>query len=192
MKTFVVYVFRHGETTYNRDNKFTGLKDPPLTPKGIKQAKTVARKLKKARFNIAIYTHLKRSKQTLSEVLKFHPECTKVIEDDRMIERDYGTLNGMSHEDFVKKAGEKEYNLIHRGYSVRPPKGESFADVESRVNSFIKHLKKLMKKEQTNVAISAHGNSMRLFRKILEHASKEKACSWTIPYDHVYKYKIRV
>jgi bisphosphoglycerate-dependent phosphoglycerate mutase len=64
--------------------------------------------------------------------------------------------------------------------------------VESRVSSFIKDLIKLIKKEKVNVAISAHGNSIRLFRKIMEKASKEKAIAWTIPYDDYYEYTINV
>jgi 2,3-bisphosphoglycerate-dependent phosphoglycerate mutase len=192
MKTYTIYLFRHGQTTYNRDEKFTGVSDPLLTSLGHKEAHSVAIKLKNAKFGIAVHTHLKRSKQTLNEVLKFHPECTKIAQDDRMIERDYGTLDGTTHESYIKAHTLRAYNEIHRDYNTRPPKGESFADVEHRVKAFIATLKTKIKQEQTNVAISAHGNSIRLFRKIMERASTKKACSWTIPYDKVYKYKIRV
>ena len=65
-----------------------------------------------------------------------------------MIERNYGKLNGKTHEYFIEKYGEKTYDSIHRGYNTPPPGGESFAMVEKRVNSFIKYLKKLIKKEQ--------------------------------------------
>ncbi len=191
-KNFKVYIFRHGETTYNRDKKFTGFHNPPLTKLGIKQARTIARKLKNKQFQIAFYTRLKRSKQTLKEVLKHHPECKKLMEDDRMTERNYGLLNGKTHEEFIEKYGLEEYNKVHRGFYIRPRKGESFADVEKRVQSFIKDLKKLMKKKKCDVAISAHGNSIRLFRKIMEKSSIKKTCSWFIPYDKVFVYKIKV
>jgi len=186
-----IYLFRHGQTSYNRDQRFTGFHDPKLTKLGKEQAKTIAKKLKNKRFGIAFYTRLKRSKQTLKEVLKYHPECKKQIKDDRIIERNYGNLNGTSHDDFIKKYGEDKYNLIHRGYNVPPPGGESFAMVEKRIKSFIKDLTKLMKKEKCNVAISAHGNSIRLFRKIMEKASQKEACEWIIPYDKVFEYKIK-
>ncbi|MEK6894887.1 MAG: histidine phosphatase family protein [Nanoarchaeota archaeon] len=192
MVKFKIYLFRHGQTFYNKKGIFTGWKNSELTPLGIKQACVVARKLKNKKFGIAFYTRLGRSKETLKEVLKFHPECKKIVIDDRMIERDYGDLDGTSHEDFIKKFGEEEYELIHRGYDVPPPNGESFADVEIRVRSFIKDLKKLMKKEKVNVAISSHGNSIRLFRKIMERTSREKATSWFIPYDKVFVYEINV
>lgn len=218
MKNYI-YLFRHGQTTYNRDGKFTGFDNAGLTKLGIKQAKTISRKLKNKKFEIAFYTKLKRSKQTLHEVLKYHPECKKLIKDNRMIERNYGDLNGTTHEDFIKRIGnkllkldvygdaienlsnkdrnkiqrflgEEEYKLIHRGYNVPPPGGESFAMVEKRVSSFIKSLKKLVKKEKVNVAISAHGNSIRIFRKIMEKASAKKAVSWVIPYDKIFVYTI--
>jgi bisphosphoglycerate-dependent phosphoglycerate mutase len=62
--------------------------------------------------------------------------------------------------------------------------------VEKRVKKFIKYLRKFMKKEKINVAISAHGNSIRLFRKIMEKASKEETVKWFIPYDKVFEYTV--
>jgi len=216
---FNVYLFRHGQTDFNRDGKFTGWLDSKLTDLGFEQARAVSEQLKDKKFGIAFHTSLTRSKQTLTEILTYHPECTKILEDDRMIERNYGKLNGMTHAEFIqnigkklyklevegdlisdltdegrreaeKFLGEQEYNLIHRGYHIPPPDGESFAMVETRVASFIKDLKDLMKKEKTNVAISAHGNSIRLFRKIMENASVQDTTSWQIPFDSFYEYEI--
>ena len=154
--------------------------------------------------------------------MKYHPECKKIVEDNRIIERRYGILEGTTHEAFIKRIGKKlvsdlkamgdalenldiaerkkaemflgkqEYNAIHRGYNVKVPGGESFADVEKRVGSFMKYLKIFIKKKKVNVAISAHGNSIRLFRKIWENVSKEEAIKWFIPYDKVYEYEVRI
>jgi bisphosphoglycerate-dependent phosphoglycerate mutase len=189
MKRFKIYVFRHGQTSFNRDNKFTGWIDSKLTSAGKEDAEIIALRLKNEKFGIAIHTSLSRSKDTLKEVLKFHKNI-KLIEDDRMIERNYGKLCGKTHLEAVKKFSLEKYDLWHRGFNGRPPKGESFADVEKRVKSFIIDLKKLANKEQTNIAISAHGNSIRLFRKIMEKASEKEACSWFIPYDAVFEYEI--
>ena len=68
-----IYLFRHGQTTYNRDQMFTGFHNPKLTKLGVKQAKIIAKKLKNKKFQVAIYTRLVRSQQTLREVLKYHP-----------------------------------------------------------------------------------------------------------------------
>ncbi|HLC54246.1 MAG TPA: histidine phosphatase family protein [Candidatus Nanoarchaeia archaeon] len=190
MKSAKIYLFRHGQTTFNRDAKFTGFIDALLTQTGRDDAKIIAERLKHKRFQTAFHTRLIRSKDTLKEVLKYHPECTQLMQDDRMIEREYGSLSGKTHWNIVKERGVEKYDLWHRGFSARPPRGESFADVEKRVSSFIKDLIAYVKKEKVNVAISAHGNSIRLFRKIMEKASPEEAVSWIIPYDNYYEYTI--
>jgi 2,3-bisphosphoglycerate-dependent phosphoglycerate mutase len=187
-----IYLFRHGQTTFNQRGMFTGWTDAKLTTAGKNDAEIVSERLKNKKFEIAIHTRLSRSKDTLEIVLKNHPECKKIIEDNRMIERNYGRLNGFLHLTIVKKFFPKKYDEWHRGWNTRPPKGESFVDVEKRVRAFIKDLKKLMKKEKCNVAISAHGNSIRLFRKIMEKSSRKQAVSWAIPYDNYYEYKIEV
>jgi 2,3-bisphosphoglycerate-dependent phosphoglycerate mutase len=214
-----IYIFRHGETTYNRDEKFTGSNDARLTAKGRKQAKVIAEKLKNKKFQVAIRSGLSRSIDTLTPVLKFHPECKLILEENRITERNYGDLQGTTHEDFIKRIGkrgydlrvegdaiqdleprlkrkvqrflgEEEYKAIHRGFNVAPPGGESFADVEKRVKDFIKDLKKFMKKHKVNVAISGHGNSIRLFRKIMENSSIRETTSWNIPYDKIFTYTV--
>lgn len=214
-----VYLFRHGQTDYNKRGIFTGWKESKLSAQGRKHAQIIANKLRNKKFQVAIQTHLSRSKDTLKPVLKYHPECKKVITDDRMIERNYGDLNGTSHEDFIQRIGhlafdlrregdaienlepklrkkvekflgEKEYDIIHRGWDTPPPHGESFKMVEKRVKPFIKWLKKYMKKHKVSVAISAHGNSIRLLRKIVEKASIPKTVKWFIPYDKVFTYDV--
>jgi bisphosphoglycerate-dependent phosphoglycerate mutase len=185
-----IYLFRHGQTTYNRDGRFTGLHDAKLTELGKKHALKIASQLKNKKFQVAFHTSLSRSKDTLAPVLKNHSECKTVLEDDRMIERSYGTLAGEKHESVIKKFGEEHYEHWHRGFGDRPPKGESFADVEKRVKPFIKDLIKFMKKDKVNVAISAHGNSIRLFRKIMEKASVKETVKWIIPYDKVFVYEL--
>jgi 2,3-bisphosphoglycerate-dependent phosphoglycerate mutase len=219
-KRFKIYLFRHGQTTYNAKGIFTGWKDPHLTKKGVAQANKVARKLRNKKIEVAFQSKLSRSKDSLKIVLKYHPECKKIIEDNRIIERRYGILEGTTHDAFIKRIGKKlvsdlkamgdalenldmrerkkvemflgkqEFDAIHRGYNVKVPGGESFADVEKRVGSFVKFLKKFVKKNKVNVAISAHGNSIRLFRKIWENVPKEEAIKWFIPYDKVYEYEV--
>jgi 2,3-bisphosphoglycerate-dependent phosphoglycerate mutase len=185
-----IFLFRHGQTEYNRDSKFTGFSDSKLTKTGTDDAKIVAERLKKEKFHMAFQTSLSRSKDTLKEVLRFHPECKEILEDDRMKERNYGDLNGQTHLQVVQKFGVHKYDLWHRSWDIRPPKGESFKDVEKRVKVFIVDLKKLMKETNYSVAISAHGNSIRLFRKIMENLSTKQACEIYIPYDKVYEYEI--
>jgi len=221
MGSYKVYLFRHGKTVFNTKGIFTGQSESKLTWKGKQDAKQIAKKLKNKKFQVAFQSHLPRSKDTLKYVIKFHPECKKIIVDDRIIERSYGDLEGTTHKEFIenigrrmfdlrvegdaienlepklrkkleKFLGEEEYNAIHRGYNMAAPNGESFADVEKRVKDFIKYLKNYIKKNKVNVAISAHGNSIRLFRKIMENASREESIKWFIPYDKVFEYTFKI
>jgi 2,3-bisphosphoglycerate-dependent phosphoglycerate mutase len=186
-----VYLFRHGQTFYNKNKFFTGWKNSELTPLGKKQAEIIAKKLKDKKIDVAFQTRLSRSKDTLKIVLKFHPECKKIITDDKMIERGYGILEGKSHKKVIEKYGQKQFDIWHRSWDIPPKKGESFKMVEKRVDKFVKELKNYMKKNKVNVVISAHGNSIRLFRKIMENASKEETIKWFIPYDKVFEYTIK-
>jgi len=188
MKILYIYLFRHGQTFYNRNHVFTGWKDSKLTPLGEKQARKISFKLKNKKFDIAYQTHLSRSKDTLREVLKFHPECRKIILDDRMIERSYGKFEGMHHSQF----DEKKLKIIRRSYTNKPEKGESIVMVEKRVKLFIRDLLKKMKREKVNVAISAHGNSMRPFRRYFEKLSINDMMKLENPFDDYFEYRIRV
>ena len=76
-KKLKIYLFRHGQTTFNRDKIFTGFKDAKLTTLGKKQAKVIAKKMKNKKFGAAFYTRLSRSKDTLKPVLKGHPESRR-------------------------------------------------------------------------------------------------------------------
>ena len=71
-----------------------------------------------------------------------------------------------------------------------PSKENAFSDVEKRVKPFVDYLIKFVKKNKVNVAISGHGNSIRLFRKIMERKSANECVKWVIPYDRYFEYKI--
>ena len=216
-----LYVFRHGQTFFNKDHVFTGWKDSRLTPQGHKDAKKVALKLKNKKIDVAYHTHLSRSKDTLKEVLKYHPECKQVIEDDRHIERSYGIYQGKHHNSIITKEGQDSYKtlvhwhkidhlsgkerakfaqslgeaelqIIRRSYSVAPPKGESVKMVGIRVMPFIKDVLKKMKKEKVNVAISSHGNAMRPIRKYFEKLNIKQMMELENPWDDYFEYTIEV
>jgi 2,3-bisphosphoglycerate-dependent phosphoglycerate mutase len=214
-----IYLFRHGQSYYNKHGWFTGWINSKMTKKGYENARLVARKLKKKKIDVAYHTHLSRSKHTLSEVLIFHPECKQIILDDRMIERNYGKLQKRSHKEFMEeidstivkvfvdkygkmtrdvkgKFGERVaksiYDIYHRSYDIPPPGGESVQMVEKRVKSFIKDLLKKMKKEKINVAISAHGNSMRPFRAYFEKLNREEMMKLENPWDDYFEYSVNL
>lgn len=187
-----IYIFRHGQTIHNRDGIFSGWLDSPLTVKGKNDAKIVALGLKNKKIGAAFHSSLSRSKDSLNEVLKFHPECHIVIEDDRLLERSYGKLQGSSHYSFVQKNSFKKYTKIHRSYTQRPSGGESIKDVEKRVLSFVKDLSIFIKKNKTNVVISASNNSMRPLRRFFEKASIKEMIEWEMPFDNYFEYSVEV
>jgi len=185
-----IYLFRHGQSEFNLKKVFTGWLDPDLTPLGVEQAKALGEMLKDKTIDLAITSKLIRAQKTLDEVLAFHPECQETLIDNRIIERSYGDLAGKSHQEIIEKFGENQYEKWHRGWDDQPPAGESFDDVEVRVQDFINDLKEKYSNKNIGIAISAHGNSIRLFRKIMENATIEDTCSWTIPYDKYFEYQI--
>ena len=190
MPKYHIYIFRHGQSYYNRDKMFTGCKDSKLTPQGIRDARKIAEKLKNKKFQVAYQTHLSRSKDTLKPVLKYHPECREIIIDDRMIERCYGKFEGLHHSVIIKKYRKEMFDKWHRAYDFPPPKGESIKDVENRVRSFIKDLLAKIKKEKVNVAISAHGNSMRPFRRYFEKLTIPEMMELENPWDDYFEYVV--
>ena len=183
-----IYIFRHGETYYNRSRRFTGWVNSRVTSEGIKQANLIAEKLRKRRFQLAFKTSLSRSSNSLKIVLRYHPECKRVIVDDRMIERSYGDLEKKYHKTIIKEYGKRQFDIWHRSYDVPPPGGESIRMVEKRVLSFIKDLVVLMERRKVSVVISAHGNSMRPFRRYFENLTIEQMMALENPYDKYFDY----
>ncbi|MCX6769761.1 MAG: histidine phosphatase family protein [Candidatus Micrarchaeota archaeon] len=186
-----IYLFRHAQTYYNKNHYFTGWKDSRLTPFGKAQAKKIAQKLRGKKIDIAICTSLSRSKDTLKTVLRFHSECRKVFVDDRMIERSYGKLQGTSHKKYQREHSADELHDIRRKYDYPPPGGESVKMVEKRVLPFIRDLLAYMKKNRVNVAISAHGNSMRPFRRYFEKLSVKQMMAMENPWDDYFEYAVK-
>jgi len=185
-----IYLFRHGQTYFNRDHRFTGWKDSKLTPQGVKNAKKVAQKLKDKRIDVAFCSHLSRSKDTLKEVLRYHPECRAVFVNDKIIERNYGKFQCLYHKTIIAKYGKEMFDKWHRAYDFPPPGGESVHMVEKRVLIYVHELIRFMKREKVNVAISAHGNSMRPFRRYFEKLTIDEMMALEQPYDDYFEYVI--
>ena len=183
-----IYIFRHGETYYNKRKIFTGWRDSKLTDKGIKQAEKIAEMLKDKNIDVGYASDLTRSIQTLKIVLKYHPNA-KIIIDPRIRERSYGVLEGKSKVKYEREHPDL-YPLIHRGYDTPPPGGESLKMVEERVTPFIVELVDDLMKKPKDIAISAHGNSMRPMFKFFENLSIKEMCSIEIPQDTYFHYTI--
>jgi len=181
-----LYILAHCESCFNRRHIFTGRLNSHLTQNGIEHAKEIAEKLKNVRIDLAIHTSLARTTETLKYILKFHPNC-KVECDDRIIERDYGELSG-KNKDIYNREHPDLYPVYHRSYDIAPPGGESIKDVEKRELPFLKELVTRMKRENINVLIVCHGNSIRPMIRYFEHLTPEQMMSIEHTNHHIYKY----
>jgi 2,3-bisphosphoglycerate-dependent phosphoglycerate mutase len=157
-------LIRHGESEFNKQDRFTGLKNPPLTATGIQEAITVGRTLR-ARgvgFDVAFTSKLKRAQQTLSLIMKeLHAASTPVFEDAALNERDYGELAGLTRTAAANHWGAERVQLWRRSYDIAPPGGESLAMTAARTIPFFKqHILPILA-ESRRVLVVAHGNSLR-------------------------------
>jgi 2,3-bisphosphoglycerate-dependent phosphoglycerate mutase len=165
----LLIIFRHGQSTWNLENKFTGWVDVELTPRGIEEARSAGSKLKGYHFDYAYASDLKRAQETLKLALETagHPPI-KPVYDKALNERMYGDLQGLNKEETVKKFGEAQVKLWRRSYDVPPPNGESLKDTAARVIPYFE--KEIIPKLKAgkNVVIAAHGNSLRALIMYLE------------------------
>ncbi len=185
-----LFVFRHAETTDNRDSIFSGWRNPNLTPKGLVQAKEIAQQLITEKIDYAFTSHLTRARRTLDIVLKPH-NGIPVFVDDRLIERCYGTLQGKNKVE-VASENPEWFARVHRGYDFPPPDGESLRMVESRTLPLVVQVETWLRCHPGNVAISCHGNSMRPIRRVFEHLSLKQMLQIENPQDEAMEYALSI
>lgn len=182
-----IFIFRHGQTTDNKNKIFSGWRNVDLTPEGIQEAETIAEKLINQTPTKAFASDLLRSQHTLEIVLERHPHINITI-DPRIKERDYGDLTGTSKIELEHK-DPIDFQKWHRSYDVPPPHGESIQDVEKRVLAFLGEMRQSLKSDDV-VFISAHGNAIRPMRKYFEHLTNEAMCSYEYQPAMVFSYII--
>ena len=165
-------IFRHGQSVWNLQNKFTGWVDVELSPKGIEEAKNAGNKLKGYHFDFAYASDLKRAQNTLTLALECanHPSLPTIY-NKALNERMYGDLQGLDKTETAKKYGEEQVKIWRRSYDIPPPNGESLKDTAARVIPYFESeiIPKL--KAGKNVVIAAHGNSLRALIMYLEKMS---------------------
>lgn len=168
-------IFRHGQSLWNLENRFTGWTDVGLTEKGIQEAREAGKKLKNFKLHIGYASALKRTQQTLSIALK---ECGEenipVVYTEALNERNYGDLQGLNKTEAAKKYGEEQLMKWRRSYDVAPPHGESLKDTKLRIISyFLKKIIPILSADH-NMVIVAHGNTMRALVMYLEDILPEE------------------
>ena len=174
-------IFRHGQSTWNLENKFTGWVDVDLTPKGVDEAKAAGEKIKNFKLDHAYSSDLKRAQKTLSTALEVakHPAITPVY-NKALNERMYGDLQGLNKTETAKKYGEEQVKIWRRSYDIPPPNGESLKDTAARVLPYFEKEIVPKLKEGKNIVIVAHGNSLRALIMYLEKMTPEQILEFEI------------
>lgn len=174
-------IFRHGQSTWNLENKFTGWVDVELSPKGIDEAKAAGLKLKNFNFDYAYASALKRAQNTLTLALETagHKPVTPIY-DAALNERMYGDLQGLDKAETATKFGDEQVKIWRRSFDIAPPNGESLKDTAARVIPYFE--KEIIPKLKAgkNIVIAAHGNSLRALIMYLEKMTPEQILQFEI------------
>ena len=115
-KISTLVLVRHGQSQWNKENLFTGWKDPDLTEKGIEEAINAGKKIKQTNINFDLHftSKLKRAQRTGNLIMKELGEDIPTCENKALNERDYGDLSGLNKDDARKKWGDEQVlSLIH-------------------------------------------------------------------------------
>jgi 2,3-bisphosphoglycerate-dependent phosphoglycerate mutase len=206
---YKLVLIRHGESTWNLENRFTGWTDVDLTPLGIEQAKTSGRLLREGgwEFDLCYTSVLKRATRTLWHCLdEMDRTWLPVAHSWRLNERHYGALQGLNKAETARQFGDEQVLIWRRSYDIPPPaltpddprceRGdiryaklqpgevpltESLKDVVARVLPFWHESMAPAIKAGRQVLVAAHGNSMRALVKYLDEVSDKDIVGLNIP-----------
>jgi 2,3-bisphosphoglycerate-dependent phosphoglycerate mutase len=189
----VLVLVRHGESEWNRLNRFTGWKDVGLTEEGATEAHRAGAMLKATgyRFGSAFTSTLKRAHNTLDIILdEIGQGKIPTLKAAALNERDYGELVGINKEEARKRWGADQVHIWQRSYDIAPPGGESLRDTALRVVPFFEKwiLPELQKGK--NVIVVAHGNSLRSLIMELDRLSPEEVMQVELPTASPLVYKL--
>ena len=199
-------LLRHGESTWNKENRFTGWTDVELSAVGIEEARAAGRLIKSAgfEFDIAYTSVLKRAIRTLWIALDEMDRLWLPVEKHwRLNERHYGDLQGLNKAEMATKFGEKQVLVWRRSYDIPPPelatsdsryegndlryagitvpRTECLKDTVARAIPFWNSTIAPAIKSGRRVLIAAHGNSLRAMVKHLDGISDSEIVGLNIP-----------
>jgi len=206
---YKLMLLRHGESEWNKENRFTGWTDVRLTPKGIEEARNAGTLMKEEGFvfDIAYTSVLSRAIKTLWLALEEMDLMWIPIENDyRLNERHYGGLQGLNKAETAEKHGNDQVKIWRRSYDIPPPTlaiddprhpshDPRYASLDPAVLPLTESLKDTvarflplwhetiapMVKSGRRVIIAAHGNSIRALVKYLDNISEAEITELNIP-----------
>jgi len=206
---YKVVLLRHGESVWNKENRFTGWTDVDLSENGIKEAHRAGETLKENNwvFDVAFTSVLKRAVRTLWITMdKMDLMWIPVYNSWRLNERHYGALQGLNKSETAVKFGEQQVHIWRRSYDIRPPALEPsdprspandvrYKDLNPKDIPMTECLKDTVARflpywhetiapairEGKRVIIAAHGNSLRALVKYLDNVSDQAIIELNIP-----------
>ena len=206
---YKLVLIRHGESTWNLENRFTGWTDVDLTPTGVEQARNAGRLLKAEgfEFDIAYTSVLKRAIRTLWLTLdEMDRQWLPTVKSWRLNERHYGALQGLNKADMAKQYGDEQVLVWRRSYDTPPPALEAsdprceradlryakidpqnvpltecLKDTVARVLPFWNESMAPAIKAGKRIVVAAHGNSIRALVKYLDQISDNDIVGLNIP-----------
>ncbi|MGB1118767.1 MAG: 2,3-bisphosphoglycerate-dependent phosphoglycerate mutase [Parvibaculales bacterium] len=182
---------RHGQSEWNRQNLFTGWRDPDLTAQGVTEARNAGRALKAEgiNFDIAFTSELMRAQKTCALLLEEQGQTDlQTIRNLALNERDYGDLSGLNKDDAREKWGEEQVHIWRRSYDIPPPGGESLKDTAERVLPYFNGTIMARINAGENVLVAAHGNSLRALVMVLDELSEAEITQVNIATGEPYIY----
>ncbi len=186
----ILVLLRHGESEWNRQNRFTGWVDVDLSPRGVEEARQAGMLLRELPIELIFTSTLRRAWRTAEIVREVLGRPDIPIERSSALnERHYGELQGLNKDEVRRRYGEEQFRLWRRSYEVAPPGGESLADTQRRVVPYYRQRIVPELQQGKNVLIVAHGNSLRALLMELEHIPPEQIPQVEIPtgVPHVYE-----
>ncbi|HNX49583.1 MAG TPA: 2,3-diphosphoglycerate-dependent phosphoglycerate mutase [Thermoanaerobaculaceae bacterium] len=209
MGMYTLVLLRHGESTWNKENRFTGWTDVDLSEKGIEEAREGGRLLRTEGFDFDLcYTSvLKRAVRTLWIALdEMDRMWLPVVRHWRLNERHYGALQGLNKAEMAAQFGEDQVRIWRRSYATPPPAlertdprfpgfdrryagltpgelpvTESLQDTVARVLPLWHETLTPIIRSGQRLLIAAHGNSLRAMVKVLDRVSDEDIVGLNIP-----------
>ena len=206
---YEIVLIRHGESAWNKENRFTGWTDVPLSEKGIEEARSAGRLLKKEgfAFDLAFTSVLKRAIKTLWLALEEMDRMWIPVRHSwKLNERHYGALQGLNKADTAAKYGDEQVKIWRRSYDIQPPSltqaDERFPGHDPRyaglsaselplteclkdtVARVVPYWQEVIVPEiiaGKKIIIAAHGNSLRALVKYLDNVSDKDILELNIP-----------
>ena len=204
-----IVLLRHGQSTWNRENRFTGWTDVPLTNLGMQEARKAAKTLKENNliFDIAFTNMHRRAIDTTNIVLdEMKLKNIPIHKAWQLNERHYGALQGLNKSEMAAKYGEEQVQKWRRSFDVKPPElkksdkrwpgndsmykniNKKFLPLAESLKDTVKRVAPYWKKEiipaikkNKKILVSASGNSLRALVKIIDNIPDDKIVSFNIP-----------